>query len=129
MNNILLFALGLALIALSSYLLQLFRRLALAKGLLDRPNDRSSHILPTPKGGGIVFVGLWCILQVLAYYWGYLTTHQVLLFFPGIVLVALLGFWDDLHELSAKIRFAVQCLAAGLCLLVMLELYNPVKPL
>lgn len=115
MNKILLLALGLALVALSSYLVQLFRGLALAKGLLDRPNDRSSHIIPTPKGGGIVFVGLWCVLQVLAYYWGYLTIQQVLLFLPGTVLVALLGFWDDLHELSAKIRFAVQCLAAGLC--------------
>lgn len=32
------------------------RRYALARSLLDIPNARSSHSLPTPRGGGLAFV-------------------------------------------------------------------------
>jgi len=32
------------------------RRWAERKNILDFPNDRSSHTLPTPRGGGIAIV-------------------------------------------------------------------------
>ena len=31
---------------------------------LDHPNDRSSHIAPTPRGGGLV-LSFWHLLQAL----------------------------------------------------------------
>ena len=34
----------------------LLRRYALAKSLIDVPNERSSHAVPTPRGGGISIV-------------------------------------------------------------------------
>ena len=34
----------------------LLRRYALAASLLDIPNERSSHSLPTPRGGGVAIV-------------------------------------------------------------------------
>ena len=32
------------------------RRYALAKNLIDIPNERSSHSVPTPRGGGVAIV-------------------------------------------------------------------------
>jgi Fuc2NAc and GlcNAc transferase len=32
------------------------RRYALVKSLVDVPNDRSSHTVPTPRGGGVAIV-------------------------------------------------------------------------
>ena len=34
----------------------LYRKFALAKTILDIPNDRSSHSVPTPRGGGLAIV-------------------------------------------------------------------------
>src|SRR5690606_25218318 len=45
----------------------LLRRYALARSLLDIPSARSSHRLPTPRGGGVAFVIAWlCALPVAA---------------------------------------------------------------
>ena len=32
------------------------RRYALTRSLLDIPNERSSHSVPTPRGGGVAIV-------------------------------------------------------------------------
>jgi UDP-N-acetylmuramyl pentapeptide phosphotransferase/UDP-N-acetylglucosamine-1-phosphate transferase len=35
--------------------------------LLDRPNERSSHLVPTPTGGGLgIIAGVWCGAGILA---------------------------------------------------------------
>ena len=44
------------------------RRYALARSLLDIPNARSSHSLPTPRGGGLAFVVSF-LLGALALGW------------------------------------------------------------
>jgi UDP-N-acetylmuramyl pentapeptide phosphotransferase/UDP-N-acetylglucosamine-1-phosphate transferase len=43
-------------IALSFAGVGVFRRWAEKRGILDLPNDRSSHTQPTPRGGGLVIV-------------------------------------------------------------------------
>ena len=35
---------------------QLYFRIAIQAGIVDKPNQRSSHIFPTIRGGGIVFI-------------------------------------------------------------------------
>jgi Fuc2NAc and GlcNAc transferase len=89
----------------------LYRRIAVAYHLLDHPNHRSSHQVPTPRGAGIVFVLLW-LLQVLVLS----LTHQLpvadaLPFLPT-VLIAAIAFIDDYRSLSAKLRLLVQLTAA-----------------
>ena len=52
----------------SSFVLaNLIRRYTLKKNLIDLPNDRSSHTIPTPRGGGlsIVVTFFFAILQLL----------------------------------------------------------------
>jgi Fuc2NAc and GlcNAc transferase len=45
-----------AVACMSAVLTGLMRRYALSRQLLDRPNDRSSHTVPTPRGGGVAIV-------------------------------------------------------------------------
>ena len=57
-----------AVVALTSLLLTwVLRRYALARSLMDIPNSRSSHSVPTPRGGGVAIVLSFLVaLPVLA---------------------------------------------------------------
>ena len=48
-ESVLIFA---AVFIASMLLTGIIRRVALARGVMDVPNARSSHVLPTPRGGG-----------------------------------------------------------------------------
>jgi UDP-N-acetylmuramyl pentapeptide phosphotransferase/UDP-N-acetylglucosamine-1-phosphate transferase len=75
-------------------------------GLIDKPNFRSSHIIATPKGGGIgilfAFIALSCLLKVSTFLWG-----------PCLVL-SLVSFWGDKTELSIKTRLIIQFIVIGI---------------
>ena len=53
------------------------RRYALAVDLLDHPNDRSSHTVPTPRGGGVAFVACFLLLSMLLWKRGFIGTSQI----------------------------------------------------
>ncbi len=73
-------------------------------GFVDRPNERSSHFVPTPKGGGIgilaAFVFSSLFLKISYEFW-----------VPAAFL-SLLSFWSDRLDLSPKIRLPIQFIAA-----------------
>ncbi len=75
--------------------------------LLDQPNARSSHILPTPRGGGVSFVLVGS--AGVAFLGGWVP----LLCIP----LALVGFLDDRHNLPAGLRYGVQVATALVLLL------------
>ena len=85
-----------------------------SKGIMDTPNHRSSHEIPTPRGGGIaiaISLAIGFILMALA---GGSDLLPGYLFFAGLFLVALIGFLDDKLNFPAGLRFFVQILAAAL---------------
>jgi Fuc2NAc and GlcNAc transferase len=90
----------------------LMRRIALARRLLDVPNARSSHSVPTPRGGGVAIVAAaTCSLLLLA------VRHRVDLrllvaLLGGGWAVALVGFADDRRPVSPLIRLFVHFAAA-----------------
>lgn len=89
------------------------RRYALAHQVLDTPNARSSHTVPTPRGGGVAIV-LSFLLALLA--WDWQVGVDPALFralLPGGALIAAIGFWDDHKPLSARLRFGFHLLAAA----------------
>ncbi len=97
---------------LSACLTGWVRRLAVAHGVLDVPNERSSHAIATPRGGGIAIVVsscfAWAILAVLGHlewrlFWGLV---------GGGVIVAAVGFIDDRRPVRAGVRLAVHATAA-----------------
>ena len=80
----------------------------LSRRLLDEPNARSSHRLPTPRGGGVAFV----MVGSIAVAW--LGSWLPLLCLP----LALVGFLDDRHNLPAALRYGVQVATALVLLLI-----------
>jgi UDP-N-acetylmuramyl pentapeptide phosphotransferase/UDP-N-acetylglucosamine-1-phosphate transferase len=82
------------------------------RAVLDEPNERSSHLAPTPRGGGIALI----VASVAA--WLFLVVAGAL---PPSVLVvalaaaglALISWLDDLHGLSPGIRLLAQVAAAA----------------
>jgi Fuc2NAc and GlcNAc transferase len=86
----------------------------LRRQFLDQPNARSSHSLPTPRGGGLAFVAVALAFSGLALLRG-----------PGVPVAALLllaaplavfGLLDDHHNLPASWRYGVQLLTAAFIL-------------
>jgi len=98
----------------------LFRWYAVRKGMLDAPNDRSSHKEPKPRGGGIIFVLGSAILAGALYYYNILEQHELMYFAPALI-VGLLGFMDDKYGLSATVRFFVQSACAVVMLFLLKE--------
>jgi len=74
------------------------------KNWLDIPNQRSSHSVTTPRGGGIVFVSIWLVIAAAAVFYSVWTVKQVLILLPGALIVAVVGFCDDRKSLSARYR-------------------------
>ena len=89
----------------------------LRRGIFDLPNERSSHVRPTPKGGGIALVTV-CLVG-----WLYVGPgpEGAIVHYTLIVLALVLAFlsWvDDLGELSVVVRLAVQMAAIALMLAI-----------
>ena len=80
----------------------------LRRRLLDLPNVRSSHSLPTPRGGGLAFVLVGSAAVAFLGSW-----------LPVLSLpLALVGFLDDRHSLPAALRYGVQVATAMVLLLI-----------
>ena len=80
------------------------RRYALAKSLIDIPNARSSHSVPTPRGGGVAIVLSFLVaLAVIAATGGFDWPTSIALLGAG-GFVALVGFLDDHGHIAARWR-------------------------
>ena len=90
----------------------LIRRYAETRRMIDHPNERSSHAVPTPRGAGLVIavlvlaMGLWFVIPA--------GVNRRVMYLVCGGLIAWLGWRDDLHSLSPWLRFAVQGLVAAL---------------
>lgn len=89
--------------------------------LIDQPGERRSHIVSTPRGGGIGIVVSQLLACVLGAVW--LPDHALVLlvFALGLLMVAGIGWWDDHRSLPALPRLCVHLLA-GLLLAVLVWL-------
>lgn len=76
--------------------------------IFDHPNERSSHVVATPKGAGLVFVPVICVTW-FGVAWTFDDTRLVeisLLVFAGLLL-ALISWIDDLRSLPVVPRLAI----------------------
>jgi Fuc2NAc and GlcNAc transferase len=91
------------------------------KQILDLPNHRSSHSIPTPRAGGIgiflsFFIGiswLWILYQK--------TNRDDLFLLGGSVLVFCVGLIDDFKSTRRRLRLGVHLVSSGFVIIWMWE--------
>jgi Fuc2NAc and GlcNAc transferase len=98
---------------LSLLLTSAIRHYATARNLIDIPNSRSSHQIPTPRGGGLAivtafFAGLLCLWLI-----GSLPTKMFLALLGAGGLVAWVGFMDDRRHVAPHWRLGAHFLGAA----------------
>ncbi|MBR6493192.1 MAG: glycosyltransferase family 4 protein [Paludibacteraceae bacterium] len=84
----------------------LYFRLAKRFGIIDKPNQRSSHNSVVLLGGGIIFllsIWVWSAFFGIRYPW----------FLIGLTLVCGISFWDDIHSLPSYVRLIVHGIAVA----------------
>lgn len=80
------------------------RRYALARSLIDIPNARSSHSVPTPRGGGVAIVVSFLLALPLLGFGGLESWPYVLSLLVAGAGIAVLGFLDDHGHIAARWR-------------------------
>ena len=92
----------LAAVLITIILIPLFNSLALRWQLVDLPSPRKIHERPIPRVGGVA-MALGALVPIM--YWNYADSF-VQAFLIGGCLLVLFGAYDDVRELSPKIKFA-----------------------
>lgn len=93
---------------LSLILTGLVRRYALRRDLLDHPNQRSSHTVPTPRGGGLAILVAAALGFGVAASLGLVPVRTTLTLLGGMLALGVTGWLDDARGLGPAVRFAVQ---------------------
>ena len=101
-------------IFIGSFLLTpLIRHFASKRRLIDVPNARSSHELPTPRGGGVAIVVNYFVGLVIIALLHRLPFDLISALTGAGIMVAAIGFLDDHGHISARWRIIVHFIAAG----------------
>ena len=97
---------------LFSFILTYFiKDYAIKKSFVATVNDRSSHTVPTPYGGGIAIAVTWFLGLSYLFYTNDIDTNLFYVLLVGFI-ISIVSFFDDIYELSAKIRLLAQSLVA-----------------
>ncbi len=93
-------------------LVPLVIKLAFRVGAVDNPSQRKVHTQPMPRLGGLAiyigFTGIVLLTQPL--------TQQIIGLLIGGTIITILGIFDDIKDISPRLKLAGQILAA--CVLV-----------
>lgn len=85
----------------------LISRLGKRLGLIDNPNERSSHAIVTPRGGGagicLSFLVIGFLLQD--------SDYRFLIYLSGAV--GVIGLIEDIYEISPKLRLLFQLILSA----------------
>ena len=98
---------------LAAVLTGLLRRYALANSLIDIPNIRSSHNIPTPRGGGLSIVIVFLLGLPVLSGMGVLAPDAMWAIFGAGAWVALVGFLDDHGHIPARWRLLAHFIGAA----------------
>ncbi|MCC5814318.1 MAG: glycosyltransferase family 4 protein [Leptospira sp.] len=93
-----------------------------AKEILDRPNERSSHSIPTPRAGGVgiflsFFIGLsflWILIQK--------TNMGDVFLLAGSLFVFCVGLMDDFQSTKRRVRLSIHFIAS---FFIIIWMWNP----
>ncbi len=106
---------GVLTLFLTILLTQLLKKYASNMGLLDIPNDRSSHINPMPRGAGVAMFTSYMLILV-SFYTSFVLDYMG--FFIGLTLIFLLGLYDDVKDSPPKLKLLIIGIATALIFFV-----------
>ncbi len=108
-----------------SYLLTwIIKIFSTKKKILDIPNERSSHSVPTPRGGGLAIVVTWYAGISILFFSGDLSSKLYFALLSGILLAAI-SLLDDVIHIRPVIRLSVQFITVVLSFVLL----NGIQPL
>lgn len=99
--------------SISFFLTQLLRHYALVQRLVDVPNARSSHVVPTPRGGGLAIVLSFLLAVALLFAMGVISLGVFAAYVGTGGLIAVIGFMDDHGHIAARWRLLGHFAAAS----------------
>lgn len=82
----------------------LLRRYAIARSIIDIPNARSSHSVPTPRGGGVAIVVAFIAGLLVCLLCGFGRWQELVGVGGAGLLIAVIGFMDDHGHIAARWR-------------------------
>ncbi len=105
---------------LSYLLVPLFARISLRMGWVDRPGEEKKiHSQPIPTLGGIPLLFSVALPLLILFFWPNIPgdvireeSRSILGLLLGVILILLLGVYDDLYGADHRKKFVVQILAA-----------------
>ncbi len=97
---------------LSFMLTYLVRRIALEKKIIDIPNVRSSHVVPTPRGGGLAIIVTWALV-LTALFIKQKIEEELFFALLSVFPLVIIGLLDDILTINAKIRMVIQIISVG----------------
>lgn len=112
MRGLYLIILIIGLLPLSYFLTYVVRKYTIKKSILDIPNERSSHSIVTPRGGGLAIVATFIFSLVVIAAFGIVSVNVVVSLLGGGLMIATIGWIDDKNGVSPRLRLAVHFLAA-----------------
>lgn len=101
----------LILLLISFSLTYFIKNYMIKKSLVASVNERSSHTVPTPHGGGIAIAITWFIGLFYLYFIGQIENNLFYALLFGAV-ISIVSFFDDIYELSPKLRLIIQAIVA-----------------
>ena len=84
----------------------IYLKIAEKWSIIDQPNSRSSHLVVTKRGGGIIYLIALVIYMISSNF------NMPSIIICGLLL-GIMGFIDDVKNLNFKIKLIFQCLTIG----------------
>ncbi len=114
--------------ALSAWLTWRFTKPTSYFYIVDHPNQRSLHVKPTPRSGGVAIVT--AIVVCCIFYLAWFRTMHDFISWAGtaLLLVAVVSFFDDRRHIRVAYRLAAHVLGAVLLLIGGMSLRTIILP-
>jgi UDP-N-acetylmuramyl pentapeptide phosphotransferase/UDP-N-acetylglucosamine-1-phosphate transferase len=98
--------------AVSFLLIPKIRSIALKLNLSDAPDNRSSHTVPVPTFGGVIFYVSYIVILFFAQYLD--VNHVSITLLASISILFFTGLLDDFRNLSPRIKFLFQIIGVAI---------------
>lgn len=89
------------------------RNYSIRYSLIDTPNERSSHTVPTPRGGGVSITVAIILAAIILTIVGWIPIKIGVSILGGLSIVAIVGWLDDHKDIPALWRGVLYLIAAA----------------